>query len=121
MLYPQVTSLVAGIFNKFVSAERVLCVVYFLSSKSFRYLGPIPLCSFQARTSILKSILALIGSQCDLQTDSDLQTVLDPSTSTRFSFAHINVNGIDVDGRIDELRYLFQNKPFDVIGINETN
>ncbi len=27
-LYPQVTSLVAGIFNKFVSAEQVLCVFY---------------------------------------------------------------------------------------------
>ncbi len=30
-LSSQVTSLVAGIFNKFVSAERVLCVVCFLS------------------------------------------------------------------------------------------
>ncbi len=45
---------------------------------------------------------------------------LDPPTSTRFSFAHLNVNGIDVDGRIVELRYLFQNKPFDIIGIKET-
>ncbi len=38
----------------------VLCV--FLSSKSLRYFGPIPLYAFQARTIILKSILALIGS-----------------------------------------------------------
>ncbi len=30
---------------------------------ALRYLGPIPLYAFQARTSILKSILALIGSQ----------------------------------------------------------
>ncbi len=56
----------------------------------------------------------------NISIDSDLQTVLDPPTSTGFSFAHINVNGIDVDGRIYELRYLFQNKTFDVIGINET-
>ncbi len=56
----------------------------------------------------------------NISIDSDLQTVLDPPTSTGFSFAHINVNGIDVDGRIVELRYLFQNKPFDVIGFNET-
>ncbi len=56
----------------------------------------------------------------DISIDSDLQTVLDPPISTGFSFAHINVNGVGVDGHIDELRYLFQDKPFDVIGINET-
>ncbi len=56
----------------------------------------------------------------NISIDSDLQTVLDLPTFTGFSFAHINVNGIDVHNHIYELRHLFQNKPFDVIGINET-
>jgi exonuclease III len=36
------------------------------------------------------------------------------------SIAHINVNGLDVEGRMEEFGHIFQNKPFDIIGINET-
>ncbi len=50
----------------------------------------------------------------------DTETVLAPPLSVGLSFAHINVNGIDVEGRMDELKYLFKNKPFDFIGMNET-
>ena len=52
--------------------------------------------------------------------DAGTQTILNPPTVFGLSFAHINVNGIDIEGRIDEMRHLFQRKPFDIIGINET-
>ena len=51
--------------------------------------------------------------------DADTQTILDPLTVSGLSFVHINVNGIDVEGRIDEMRHLFQRKPFGIIGIKE--
>ena len=46
--------------------------------------------------------------------------ILDPPIVSGMSSANINVNGIDVEGWIDEMRHLFQPKPFDIIGINET-
>ena len=33
--------------------------------------------------------------------DADTQTILDPITVSGLYFVHINVNGIDVEGRID--------------------
>ncbi len=50
----------------------------------------------------------------------DTETVLEPPSTVGLSFAHINVNGIDAEGRMDKLKYLFKNKPFDLISINET-
>ncbi len=50
----------------------------------------------------------------------DTETMIDPPTTTRLSFVHLNVNWLDVEGWIDEIRYLFQNKPYNIIGINET-
>ena len=63
------------------------------------------------------------GSEINLDLsidDIDIQPILEPPSTSGLSIAHININGIDVEGRIDELRILFQNKPFDIIGINET-
>ncbi len=62
------------------------------------------------------------GSDININADIaiDIETVIEPPTSTGLSFADINVNGLDVEGRIDEIRYIFQNKPYDIIGINET-
>ena len=33
--------------------------------------------------------------------DADTQTILDPITVSGLSFVHINVNGVDVEGRKD--------------------
>ncbi len=61
------------------------------------------------------------GVQAKLNVDIDLYPVLDPPSSDCLSFAHLNVNGLDVEGRIDEMRLLFKHKTFDFIGIiNET-
>ena len=56
----------------------------------------------------------------DTGRDADTQTILDPPIVSGLSSANINVNGFDVEGWIDEMRHLFQQKPFDIIGINET-
>ncbi len=60
------------------------------------------------------------GVQANINMDIDFDPVLDPPSSGGLSFAHLNVNGLDVEGRIDEMRLLFKHKAFDIIGINET-
>ncbi len=50
----------------------------------------------------------------------DTETIIDSPTTTGLSVAHLNVNGLDVEGLIGKIRYLFQNKPYNIIGINET-
>ncbi len=62
----------------------------------------------------------LNGSDININADIaiDIETVIEPLTSTGLSFSHVNVNGLDVEGHIDEIRYIFQNKPYNIIGIN---
>ncbi len=60
------------------------------------------------------------GVQVNINVDIDFDPVLDPPSTAGLSFAHLNVNGLDVEGRIDEMRLLFKHKPYDIIGINET-
>ncbi len=50
----------------------------------------------------------------------DTETIIDSPTTIGLSVAHLNVNGLDVEGLIGKIRYLFQNKPYNIIGINET-
>ncbi len=58
--------------------------------------------------------------QCE-QSENDLNDpVLDPPASAGLAFAHLNVNGLDVEGRIDDRRLIFKHKFFDIISINET-
>ncbi len=62
------------------------------------------------------------GSDINFNADIaiDIETVIEHPTSTGLSFADINVNSLDVGGHIDEIRYIFQNKPYNIIGINKT-
>ncbi len=46
----------------------------------------------------------------------DTETVLESPSTVGLPY----VNGIDVDGRMGKLKYLFKDKPFDFISINET-
>ncbi len=52
------------------------------------------------------------GVQANINVDIDLDSVLDPPSSAGLSFAHLNVNGFDIQGRIDEMRLHFKHKPF---------
>ena len=56
----------------------------------------------------------------ELVTDPERPIQLEPPQSGGLSVAHLNINGLMVEGRMDQFQFVMEKEPFDIIGISES-